>query len=105
MDSPQAEQRFAASEFIISSANQFDRQDFMAELYEIRVSTEPTAQQNWQNEAQNWATLAFLYYEQDQSDRAIETLQRAQAQIPSFEPTASCIADNIQNDREPQEGC
>ena len=105
MDSEAAQQRFAASDFIISTANQFGRQDFMAELYEIRVATEPTAQQNWQNDAQNWATLAFLYYQLDQPEQAIETLAKAREQVPAFEPTASCIIGNIETGKDPQADC
>ncbi len=105
MDSEAAEARFAASDFILSAANQAGRTDFVASLYEIRVNTEPNTIQNWRNEAQTWASLAFLYYEMEQNDRAIETLDTAKELIPSFAPTASCIAENIETGQEPQAGC
>ena len=105
IDAEGAPTRFAASEFILSTANQFGRQDIMAELYEVRIATEPNVQQNWANDAQNWATLAFLYYELGDTQRAIETLDRTKVQLPGFEPTASCIIGNLENGQDPQAGC
>ncbi len=105
MDDEATEQRFAASDFVISSANQFGRKDFMIDLYEIRVNSTPNEVQDWANDAQNWATLAFLYFEQGDKEKSLEVLERTKEQIPGFAPTASCIMGNIENDRDPQEGC
>lgn len=105
MDSPETEQRFAASDFLIGTANQFGQTDFVIDLFEIRVSTEPNELQQWQTNAQNWATLSFLYYNQGNTEAAIETLRRSEEFVPSFAPTAQCIMGNIENGREPQEGC
>lgn len=97
--------RFAKSDFLIGTANQFGQYALAAELFEHRVNTVPDKQQNWANDAQTWATLAYLYYQQGEKEKAIETLNTAKERIPSFEPTATCVADNIANDRDPQEGC
>lgn len=105
MDTPEAERRFANSDFIISTANQQGYADFAAELFEIRVQTEPDAQQSWRTEAQNWATLAFLRYELGETQEAIATLNEATEVIPSFAPTAQCIAGNIEAGNDPEEGC
>jgi len=105
MDSPAAERQFAGSDFIISTANQQGRQDFAAKLFEIRVATEPDAQQSWRTEPQSWATLAFLYYQLEEEQKAIETLKEATEVIPTFAPTAQCIVENIENGTDPQAGC
>ncbi|MCB9810001.1 O-antigen ligase family protein [Candidatus Nomurabacteria bacterium] len=105
MDSEDAKYRFAKSDFMISAANQFGRTDFVKELFEYRVQAEPNGEQNWKNEAQNWATLAFLYYESGEKDKAIEVLNQAKDTIPTFTNTASCFIGNIEKDITPQEGC
>lgn len=105
MESPAIERHFAGSDFIISTANQQGRPDFAAELFEIRVATEPDAQQSWRTEPQNWATLAFLYYQLEEEQQAIDTLNEAAEVIPSFAPTAQCIVENIESGNDPQAGC
>jgi O-antigen ligase len=105
MNSPEVERKFAGSDFIISTANQLGRTDFAAELFKLRVSIEPDAEQSWRMEPQNWATLAFLYHQLEESEKAISTLNEAAELIPTFAPTAQCIVENIENDRDPQEGC
>jgi cytochrome c-type biogenesis protein CcmH/NrfG len=56
-------------------------------------------------EPQNWATLAFLYYELEDTQKAVATLEEAMQVIPDFAPTAQCIAGNIEAGNDPQEGC
>lgn len=97
--------RFAKSDFLISSANQFGHTDFVAELFSYRVNTEPDTQQTWRTDAQNWATLAFLYHEMGDKDKAISALNEAKTVVPSFDVMASCIIGNIENNRAPEEGC
>ncbi|MEK7639415.1 MAG: O-antigen ligase family protein [Patescibacteria group bacterium] len=98
MDSEEAKQRFAKSDFLISAANQAKQYDFMIDLFKVRTESNPT-------EAQNWATLAFLYFEQDNNDEAIATLQTGKATVPTFGTTADCIIANIEAGKEPAEGC
>jgi len=105
MNSPEVERKFAGSDFIISTANQLGRADFAAELFKLRVGYEPDNQQSWRTDAQNWATLAFLYHQLEETERAVETLTEAAEVIPSFAPTAQCISANIEAGNEPQEGC
>ena len=105
MNSPEAERQFAGSDFIITTANQRGRADFAAELFKIRVNTEPDTTQAWRTDAQNWATLAFLYQQIDESDKAIATLNEAAELLPTFAPTAQCIIGNIQAGNDPKEGC
>jgi regulator of sirC expression with transglutaminase-like and TPR domain len=72
--------------------------DVLTWLYESRVSLDQT-------NAQNWASLAFIYYQMKQNDKAIDTLARAAKAVPSFAPTAECITKNLQAGKDPQTGC
>lgn len=97
-DSPQTRARFAMSDFLLSAANQSNQTDFLLDLFQYRVENEPES-------AQNWATLAFLRYEKGDIEQALKALNDGKALIPTFERSATCIAGNIENGREPQEGC
>ena len=97
--------QFAASDFLISAANQANQIPFMIKLFEYRVSQEPDAKQKWQNDAQTWATLAFLYDKVGEKEKAIETLNTGKELAPSFAPLANCVIDNLENDRPAQDGC
>lgn len=97
--------KFAASDFLIGSANQFGQYAFAAELFEYRVNAKPDGRQKWATDPQNWATLAYLYYQLDEDERAISVLNTAKEKIPSFATKATCIAENIEGDRDPLEGC
>lgn len=95
---PEFATRIAASDFVISAVNASGEYETLAELYEVRVQTDAT-------NAQNWASLAFVYYQLKQNDKAIETLTKASAAVPSFAPTAQCISTNLKAGKAPQEGC
>ncbi len=69
----------------------------MIELYSHRLKLDPET-------PQNWATLAFLYYNQGDINRAIEILREAQTVLPSF-TAANCFIDNIEAGLDPQQGC
>jgi tetratricopeptide (TPR) repeat protein len=97
--------RFARSSFFINAANSAGQTDLVTELFEYRVSLEPDGSQNYRNEAQTWASLAFLHYQQGSTTRAIEVLEEASEAIPSFSSSASCFIDNIEAGNDPQEGC
>ncbi len=98
MDSDAAKARFAASDFLLGAANQAGAKDFLIELFKQRLVK---AKDN----AQNWATLAFLYHETGNKDAALKTLEEAKIAVPSFTKTAVCISENIKNNRTPDEGC
>ncbi len=99
MDSDAAKARFAKSDFLLGAANQSGQTDFLIELFNERLKTNKT-------DAQNWATLAFLYFEKKDNAKAIETLNQAKIAIPSFSKTASCITANIESGvTPPDKGC
>ncbi|MEY3783767.1 MAG: hypothetical protein RLZZ230_89 [Candidatus Parcubacteria bacterium] len=97
--------RFAKSDFLIGAANQAGQTAFVADLFSYRINTEPDASQKWRTDAQNWASLAFLYYQLGEKDKAVSTLTEAQDLIPSFASSSKCFVKNIENNREPQTGC
>lgn len=97
--------RFASSDFLVSTANQFKQLAFVTELFEYRAHAETNASQRWSEEPQTWASLAYLYYQQGNNEEAIATLQEAAEKLPTFQPTATCFIENIENGRDPQDGC
>ena len=105
MNDEAARARFAASDFLIGAANNAEAVGFVQELLEERVATEPSTRQNWKFDPQTWASLAFVYYQQDDNDKAIDTLNEASELIPSFAGIASCFIENIEAGNDPQEGC
>ena len=88
----------ATSDFVTSAVNTAGDFSFLAELYEIRLKQDPSS-------AKNWASLAFVYYQLQENDQAVDALKRAKEAIPNFAPTANCISENILAGREPQKDC
>lgn len=97
--------RFAKSDFIISSATQANDFDFVAMMYQYRVDQEPDARQNWRNTPQNWASLAYAYYRNGDKENALRVLEESKTVVPTMNDLATCVSDNIENNREPDEGC
>ncbi len=95
---PAFRDRIAASDFVVSAVNAAGEFTTLASLYEIRVKADPL-------NAQNWASLAFVYYQLKQNEKAIDTLARAATAVPVFAPTAQCITKNLKAGKAPQEGC
>lgn len=93
-----AKERFALSDFLVSGVNASGDLPYLAELFKIRVEKD---RQN----AQNWASLAFAYYQMGATEQALAVLKEGGEVVPSFKRTATCIADNIQNGRDPQAAC
>ena len=89
---------FAASDYGVSSVEASGAFDYLAELYEERVTQEPEV-------AQNWASLAFIYIQQDDTEQAVDALERASVAIPNFATQASCYIENIKTGNDPADGC
>ena len=105
LTSDEIRRQFADSQFLISTANQFAQYDFAIDLFEYRVNLDPSEGKDWRTDPQNWATLAFLYYQAGDNAQAITTLRNGVEVIPTFEPTASCFINNLQAGQNPQVGC
>lgn len=108
---PEFKDRIANSDFVFSALNQAKQYETLAGLYEQRVLATP-------DNAQQWASLAFLYYQLGQeasttnkdrqrimTDKAIETLARGAKAVPTFAPTAECVSTNLKAGRAPEVGC
>jgi tetratricopeptide (TPR) repeat protein len=89
---------FAADDFFASTVNTAGDMELLAELYEARVILNPTV-------PQGWASLSFIYYQAGEKDKAIDALRRSLVAAPVFAKTAQCFIDNIEADKNPQEGC
>jgi thioredoxin-like negative regulator of GroEL len=98
LDTEATKARFANSEFLLGAANQAQAGGLLIELFSYRLEADPTV-------AQNWATLAFLYYNQPDIPKAVELLLEAQVVIPTFASTSNCIIGNIEAGIDPQLGC
>ncbi len=109
--SPELEARLAGSDFVFNALNQAKEYELLAGLYETRVANNPAV-------AQQWASLAYVYYQLGQqasttdkerrkimTDKAIETLARGAKAVPSFAPTAECVTNNLKAGRAPEVGC
>jgi tetratricopeptide (TPR) repeat protein len=90
--------RLAQNDFVVSAVNDAEDYEFLADLYERRVTFNAA-------NPQEWASMAFVYHKLNNVEKAVSTLDRAAVAIPSFAPTAKCIADNIAAGREPQLNC
>jgi tetratricopeptide (TPR) repeat protein len=90
--------RIAESDFAVNAVNVSGERLFAIELFERRVALTPTV-------AQTWASLAFLYYQNGENDKAIEVLNRGAVAVPSFKRTADCIGGNITKGLPPETPC
>jgi O-antigen ligase len=108
---PEFKDRLANSDFVYSALNQAKEYEKLAGLYEQRVIGTP-------DNAQQWASLAFLYYQlgleasttnkdrqRIMTEKAIETLARGAKAVPTFAPTAECVSTNLKAGRAPEVGC
>ncbi|MCA9363084.1 O-antigen ligase family protein [Candidatus Kaiserbacteria bacterium] len=106
METEDIKMSFANSDFLVSTANQFNQTDLVTELFEYRIySEEGNARYHWNDDPQNWATLAFLYYQQDRNEEAVRVLSEAEVKLTSFAPTATCLIESIESGGDPQVDC
>jgi tetratricopeptide (TPR) repeat protein len=98
LETPEITSQIAASDFVATAANQAGEYGFLAQLFEARVASNP-------EEAQTWATLAFVYYQDGRTEDALRVLGEAADSVPSFSETATCFANNIEQGIDPQTGC
>ena len=90
--------RFALTDMALQAANQNNHQELLADMFRARIDARP------QN-AQNYASLAFLHYQAEQIDEAIAILQEGVAKAPSFATVGQCYISNLEAGNKPDEGC
>ncbi len=89
---------FTQNDFLISAVNTAGEMTFLKDLYEVRVTENPTV-------VQNWASLSFIYLQAGDKESSIKTLERASEAVPTFKTTAQCFIKNIEVGKDPQDGC
>ena len=94
---------FASNDFLLSAVNQVQDYEFLIELYKIKIEQNLEVEQKQID--QNWTSLAFLYSQVGDKDAAVATLRDAAVKRPTFAKKANCLADNIEADKAPEEGC
>lgn len=91
--------RFSENQFGLGGVNASGDLEYLAELYVVRTENKPEV-------AQNWASLAFLYYELGKTEEAIKALEKGSELIPGFTAQAECVIGNIETGvTPPQAGC
>lgn len=89
---------FAVNDFALSMVDQSQSKELLAEMFEVRVSEKP-------EDPQNRASLAFIYYQLGQIPKAIEVLEKASGELPSFTKSAQCFIANLKKGEKPDVGC
>ncbi len=89
---------FALNDFLLNAVTSATDTDFTISLYEARAEQKPESEQNW-------VSLAYLYYQTKENDKAVDVLERGSKAIPTFAKTATCFANNIKAGRVPEDGC
>ena len=102
MDDEATRIRFARSDYLLSVAHEASSTDFMIELLKKRIEVTPVSDKT---AAQNYASLAFLYFENQAKDEALSILEEGKTKIPTFAKTATCLSNNIKNGKDPSIGC
>lgn len=90
--------RFAANDYALSVVDKSGDREWLAEMFKERIRQHP-------NNAQNRASLSFLYFEKGDLEESIKVLEDASETIPDFAPRASCFIDNIKAGNNPDVGC
>lgn len=91
-------EQFAMNDYALSSTKATGELAYLAELFELRIVHTP-------NNAQDRASLAFIYHQLGDDEHAIATLQKASEDIPDFAPRAQCYIGNLTAGNNPSEGC
>ncbi len=98
MEYPADIARMARNNFFVNAVNTAGENELLAELYEAKVALNP-------EDAQNWASLAYIYYELGDLANATNTLEEAKGAVAGFDSRAECFIDNINAGNEPGAGC
>ncbi len=89
---------FALNDFAVSTVQQSGEFQLLAEMFEERVKADP-------DDVQSRASLAFLYHQLEDKERAIATLRETVEIYPEFAGQAECIIGNIEAGNPPEQDC
>lgn len=90
--------QYAMNDYALSTTEAVGELEYLAELFKVRVEQQP-------ENAQHWASLAFIYYQLEDTENAVATLQKGSEAIPEFSARAQCYIGNIETGAEPALGC
>lgn len=88
----------ATNNMALSMADRENENELLAELLTERIRVTP-------DDLQSRVSLAFVYYRTDNIPMAIETLNEARRDVPSFEAQGACIVSNLEAGRQPDLNC
>ncbi len=89
---------FVQNDYALSVVDKDGDRALLARMFEKRIELQP-------DNSQHRATLAFIYTEMKQTQKAIEVLEKASLDIPEFKETAQCFVGNLKKGAKPDEGC
>ncbi len=90
--------QFALNDYALASTGIAKDYEFLATLFVLRVAEDSA-------NAQYRASLASIYHQLGDTDKAIEILVKASEDIKTFAPTATCFIANLEAGNAPEEGC
>jgi len=91
-------EQFAMNDFALQTTNQSGQLDLLMRMFEVRIQERP-------KNAQQYASLAFLKYQSDDTEGAIEVLRAGAEAVPSFASICECYIEHIRAGNTPEEGC
>ncbi len=89
---------FVQNEFALSMVDQSGDRALLEKMFIRRIELKPL-------DAQNRASLAFIYYELKNIPKAIEVLERGAVDVPEFTKSAECFIANLKKGEKPEVGC
>ena len=91
-------ERFAFNDFALAMTDQSGDRQLLSEMFETRIKVQPEV-------AQHRASLAFIYYELGETQKAIKVLEKGGTEIPTFAESSQCFIENLKKGVRPDEGC
>lgn len=89
---------FAMNDKILMAAQQNEATEMLVKILKERIRLEP-------DNAQHRASLASVYYEDGQIDKAVAVLEEASREIPAFASLGQCYIDSMQSGEDPRVAC
>lgn len=89
---------FALDDFALGAADRSGDTEVLKDMFTARAEARPTV-------AQNWASLSFLYYQDDEIEEAKAVLAEGIEKSENFTEVGTCYLENIEAGNSPAEGC
>jgi O-antigen ligase/tetratricopeptide (TPR) repeat protein len=89
---------FSKNDFALGAAEQSKSTGVLKIMLEKRLEADPA-------NAQNYASLAFVYYREGDMVAAVDILKRGVEKVPTFAKIGTCYIGNIEKGEKPDLGC